>query len=349
LEEEGAPLPAVAAAAARNQPERGYPMVKNNVRLEKVGSGRLCTAFVGVVLLALSASACSGDNSSEAGASTESAQGTTETGQGTTTEGTASAGEVTAEDFDASLFDDSSTTIDNEWFPLKPGTRWVWKGSTEEDEGRVPHSIVFTITDLTKEINGVRTVVGWDRDFSDGELVETELIFLAQDTQGNIWHLGQYSEAHEEGEFVGGSAWIAGLEGAKPGIWVKADPQVGQPAYSMGFAPPPFYWDDYAKTFKMGQRTCVPAGCFEDVLVTDEFEPGKPGAHQLKYYARGVGNIRTGWRGEDADKEVLVLTRVAELSPAGLAKARSEALKLENRAYTYGRTPPAEPLDAESP
>jgi hypothetical protein len=322
-------------------------MVKNNVCVQKVVSGRLCIVFVAAGLLVLSASACSGDGSSEATTSTEAAQGTTETGQGTTTESVISERELTAEDFDLSLFDDSSTTIDNEWFPLKPGTRWIWKGSTQEEEGRVPHSIVFTITDLTKVINGLRTLVGWDRDYSDGELVETELIFLAQDKEGNIWHLGQYSETFEEGEFVGGSTWLAGLEGAKAGIWVKAKPQLGKPAYSMGFAPPPFFWDDFAKTFKMGQKTCVPAGCYEDVLVTDEFEPGKPGAHQLKYYAPGVGNVRTGWRGRDADKEVLVLTKVLHLSPTALAKARTEALKLETRASTYGRTPSAEPLKAE--
>jgi hypothetical protein len=320
-------------------------MVKKRVRLQHVASGRLCILFAAIALFALSASACTGDSSSEASTSSETTQGTTAQA---TTKGVIS-GEITAEDFDVSLFDDSSTTIDNEWFPLKPGTRWVWRGSTQEEEGRVPHSIIFTITDLTKEINGVRTVVGWDRDFSDGALVETELIFLAQDKDGNIWHLGQYSETFEEGEFVGGSAWLAGFEGAKAGIWVKAEPQLGKPAYSMGFAPPPYFWDDFAKTFKMGQKTCVPAGCYEDVLVTDEFEPGKPGAHQLKYYARGVGNVRTGWRGEDADKEVLVLVKVAQLSSAALAKTRTEALKLETRASTYGRTPPAEARDPENP
>jgi hypothetical protein len=317
-------------------------MVKNSSSPQKMEFGRL-RVLLGVVVFALSATACSGGASSEAITSTETAQGTTETAQGTTTENEVSVGEISAEDFDVSLFDDTSTTIDNEWFPLKPGTRWTWKGSTEEEEGRIPHSIVFTITDLTKEINGVRTVVGWDRDFSDGELVETELIFLAQDKEGNIWHLGQYSETFEEGEFVGGSAWLAGLEGAKAGIWVKAEPRLDAPAYSMGFAPPPYFWDDFAKTFRMGQKTCVPAGCFEDVLVTDEFEPDKPAAHQLKYYARGVGNVRTGWRGEDADKEVLGLTKVVHLSQSALAEARSEALKLEARAYTYSHTPPAEP------
>ena len=253
-------------------------------------------------------------------------------------------GEISADDFDPSLFDDSSATIDNEWLPLTPGTRWVWKGSTEEDGESIPHRLVFTVTDLTKVINGVRTVVGYDRDFSRGRLVEAELIFLAQDKHGNVWHFGQYSETWEEGEFIGGQAWLVGrVEGAKAGIMMLGEPRLGTPAYSEGFAPAPYYWDDFGKVFKTGQKTCTPAGCFTDVLVIDEFEPAKPGAHQLKYYARGVGNVRTGWRGTDADREVLALEEVRQLSPEAIAIARTRALELEARASVYGGTPPAEP------
>jgi hypothetical protein len=290
---------------------------------------------------ALSASGCGNDagrgatNGDAAAAETTAASKT-------------SSREITAEDFDPSLFDETSITIDNEWWPLEPGTRFVWRGSTEEDGERVPHRIVFTVTDLTKVINGVRTVVGWDRDFSGGQLIESELIFLAQDKEGNVWHFGQYSETWEGKELVGGQVWLVGhLKGAKAGILMKAQPRLGTPAYSEGFAPPPFYWDDHAKVDKMGQRTCVPAGCFKNVLVIDEFEPTKPGAHQLKYYARGVGNVRTGWRGRDADKEVLVLQKVVRLSREALANARADALKLETRASVYGRTPRAEPRGEE--
>jgi hypothetical protein len=247
-----------------------------------------------------------------------------------------------------SIFDETSITIDNEWWPLEPGTKFVWRGSTQEDGERIRHRIIFVVTDLTKVIDGVRTVVGWDRDFSAGQLIESELIFLAQDKEGNVWHFGQYSETWEGKELVGGQVWLVGqLKGARAGILMKAKPRLGSPAYSEGFAPAPFYWDDYAKVYKVGQRTCVPAGCFNDVLVTDEFEPTKPGAHQLKYYARGVGNVRTGWRGSDADKEILVLEKVERLGPEALAEARAEALKLETRASVYGRTPPAEPRGGE--
>jgi hypothetical protein len=308
-------------------------------------------AFLTGVGAALSASGCATDSGGGAaqGDAAEAAGGTTgDAAAETTTESATSSKPISADDFDPSLFDETSATIDNEWWPLEPGTQFTWRGWTQEDEERISHRIVFTVTDLTKVIDGVRTVVGWDRDFSGGQLVETELIFLAQDKQGNVWHFGQYSETWEGRELVGGQVWLVGhLEGAKAGILMKAEPRLGTPAYSQGFAPAPFYWDDYGKVSKMGARTCVPAGCFEDVLVIDEFEPTKPGAFQVKYYARGVGNVRTGWRGSDADREVLVLEKVVQLSPEALANARTRALELETRASVYGRTPPAEPRGGE--
>jgi hypothetical protein len=247
--------------------------------------------------------------------------------------------------FDRNDFDRDSANIDNEWWPLTPGTQFTWEGHAFEDKTRIERRVIFTVTDLTKEIAGIRVRVGWDRDFNDGKLGEGELIFLAQDKEGNVWHLGQYRETYdEEGEFVGGRVWIAGfLKGAKAGILMKAKPELGAPSYSQGFAPPPWNWDDNARVFQVSQKTCVPVGCYDDVLVIEEFEPTKPGASQLKYYARGVGNVRVGWRGEEEEeREEMVLVRMVKLSPAALAEARRTALELESRAYMYGRTAPAE-------
>ena len=246
-----------------------------------------------------------------------------------------------AVNIDPSLFDRDSATIDNEWWPLKPGAQFTWEGQALDGEDRVRRRIVFTVTDLTKEIAGVRTLVGWDRDFNDNGLAESELIFLAQDKEGNVWHFGQYAEQYdEEGQFDGGTAWLVGyLDGAKAGILMKADPQLGSPAYSEGFAPAPLFWDDFARVYQVGQKTCVKAGCYENVLVTEEYEPTKPGAFQLKYYARGVGNVRVGWRGEEEEeRETLELVRILQLTPADLVAVRAEALKLEARANVYGMT-----------
>jgi hypothetical protein len=76
--------------------------------------------------------------------------------------------------------------------------------------------------------------------------------------------------------------------------------------------------------------------------VIDEFERAKPGAHQLKYYAPGVGNVRVGFLGNDPEQEVLELIRTVELSPEKLAEARAEALKIDARAQLYGHTSPVE-------
>jgi hypothetical protein len=206
--------------------------------------------------------------------------------------------------------------------------------------------VVFTVTDLTKVIDGVRTVVVWDRDYSAGALVETELALFAQDDDGNVWHLGQYPEEYENGQFLEAPAWIAGFQNARPGISMKAKPELGAPSYSQGWGPA-VNWTDRAQVYRTGEKTCVPVDCYEDVLVMEEFSEEEPGAFQLKYYARGVGNVRVGWKGDDPSRETLKLVKLVQLSAEELADVRAEALKLEKRAYTlskdvYALTSPAE-------
>lgn len=251
--------------------------------------------------------------------------------------------------FDPSIFDDSSATIDNEWWPLKPGTQLTFEGSAFEEGEKIRRRVVFTVTDLTKEIAGVRALVGWDRDYNNGELTESELIFLAQDKQGNVWHLGEYVEHYEEeGHFAGGRLWLVGyLDGAKAGIQMTASPKMGEPEYSQGFAPHPWDWDDHARVYKTGQETCVRTGCYSDVLIIEEFEPAIPGISQLKYYARGVGSVRIGWLGEeDEERETMELVRIAALSPGEIADVRAAVAAHESRAYMYGLTPPVQPIQA---
>src|SRR5918992_5914643 len=226
-----------------------------------------------------------------------------------------------AEDFERAQFDDP-THIDNKWLPLKPGTQFVLEGSAIPDEGaRQTRRVVTTVTDLSKVIDGVRTLVIWERDFTAGQLSEPELAFFAQDNTGNVWLVGEYPEEYENGEFDKAPAWISGQKGARAGITMKAEPQLGVPDYAQGYAPPPVDFDDRARVYEVGQKTCVPVDCYENVLVTEEFNPSEPGAYQLKYYAPGVGNIRVGWRGEkEEERETLERIEFQRLSPEALAK-----------------------------
>jgi hypothetical protein len=253
---------------------------------------------------------------------------------------------VTHRDYDRDNFS-NSTEIDNKWSPLAPGMQFTYEGRSNRGLGRLPHRVVFTVTDLTKEIDGVKTVVMWDRDYNAGKLLEGELAFFAQDDDGNVWNMGEYPEEYdEEGNFEAApDTWIAGVDRAKAGILMRADPRVGTPTYRQGLAPT-IEFADVAKVYRTGQRSCVPVRCYDDVLVTDETNPLEPqDGHQLKFYAPGVGNIRAAPGKGGKEREILVLVKVTKLSPGALFFARQEALKLEKRAYrkdVYRGTPPAE-------
>ena len=255
-------------------------------------------------------------------------------------------GEPQFPDFDANSFD-NPTMIDNEWMPMQPGMKWSYEGVAMDDEGNsVMRRIEFTVTDLTKEIQGVRTVVGWIEDFTDAELTEKEIAFYAQDNSGNVWYFGEHPEDFEKGQFVEAPTWIAGFQDAKPGIVMMAKPQVGMPNVYQGWGPE-VGWSDYAQVEQMGQETCVPVDCFTDVLVNAETNLDEQGAFQLKYFARGVGEVRIGWKGNDAGQEELQLVEYKHLSPEELADIHRQALGLENHAYevspeAYGETPPME-------
>jgi hypothetical protein len=257
-----------------------------------------------------------------------------------------------AKDFERAKFDKSSTHITNQWLPLKPGTQLTYKGSAipEGEKTRVKRRVVSTVTDLSKWIDGVRTLVIWERDYTAGKLGESEIAFFAQDKAGNVWLLGEYPEEYENRKVVDAPTWISGQKGARAGIAMLANPRLGSPDYAQGFAPPPVEFKDRARVYKKGQKTCVPVKCYKDVLVIEEFEKGEPGIFHLKYYAPNVGLVRVGWRGaNEVEKETLALVKRQQLSSKELTKARKTALKLDKRAYkrsgdVYGKTPQAKPL-----
>ena len=181
-----------------------------------------------------------------------------------------------------------STNIDNKWMPLRPGTQMIYEGSTVEEGKKIPHRVLFTVTDLVKVIDEIPVVVVLENDFSDGKLEERELTFYAQDDEGNLWHLGHNRETYDETEFVGGRAWMVGhLKDARAGILVQADPREGTPSYSQGFAPPPYGFTDRARVRKLDEKTTTPTGKYDNVLLIEETSQQEPGAVQLKYLCVG--------------------------------------------------------------
>jgi hypothetical protein len=244
--------------------------------------------------------------------------------------------------FDRRNFTDP-TRIDNRFLPFVPGTQFILEGSAATSGGAVTRRIVLTVTDLTKVINGVRSVVLLDRDINDGELAEAELAFQAQDSAGRVWNLGEYPEEYENGKFVGApSTWISGVAGAEAGQHMLAHPAVGIRTYLQGFAPAIDFLD-CAKVFKEHQRICVSGTCYNGVLEIEETSPLDPGnARQHKLYAPGVGNIKI-IPVDDPEAETLDLVRTRYLAASALADAHATACRLEARAYrvsaVYRTTP----------
>src|SRR5262249_45321057 len=151
----------------------------------------------------------------------------------------------------------------------------------------------------------------------------------------------------EERRVAAARAGSFGMGGGRGVMLVPAAPRLGTPSYAEGWGPA-VEWSDRGQVDQMGQRTCVPAACYDSALVIAETSSGEPDATQLKYYARGTGNVRVGWRGAgEKTQEVLELARVERLDAQGMAAARAEAKKLEQSGYqrsssVYAHTPPVE-------
>ncbi|HYM57220.1 MAG TPA: hypothetical protein VES79_04590 [Solirubrobacteraceae bacterium] len=257
--------------------------------------------------------------------------------------GSSAPAKVSQDRFDPDNFGDRVTAT-NKYIPLKPGTQTVREGRVNIGHRRLAHRVVTTVTDVFKEVDGVRTVSVLDQDFNGGEIAEQSLDFLAEDKQGNVWYHGSYTEAYEGGQFVNAAdGWLTGLKGARPGILMKADPRTGTPAYSP--ARPPGGEADAAQVVKTGQRECVPFKCYKGVLVIQEGSESQPD-EEYKYYAPGVGQIMAEPRGEGGKQEIEKLINLTQLSPRALSEISAEALKLDRHARVevadvFGRTPAA--------
>jgi hypothetical protein len=178
-------------------------------------------------------------------------------------------------------------TIDNPYFPLKPGTTFTYRGRQDGE----PRVVTVFVTHKTKSIAGVSATVVLDQVLVGGKPEEKTFDWYAQDKRGNVWYLGEDSSDFVKGKWVrSDGSWETGAAGAKPGIVMEAHPQAGhvyRQEYSAGNA------EDMAKVLGGGRTVTVPFGAFAGVLETSEWTPLEPGVIEHKYYVRGVGNIGT--------------------------------------------------------
>jgi hypothetical protein len=219
--------------------------------------------------LAASASAC-GNSSQNTSAPTTGPGG----GNGTTP--------VTTTAPDPANFD--GHVVDNPWFPLIPGMTWDYRGVKDGEPSRE----TMVATSRTKTIQGVPCTVVSDKLYLSGKLEERTLDYYAQDTDGNVWYFGEdTAELKPNGEVkTTEGTWLAGRDGAVAGVFMPADPQVGQSfrqEYYKGQA------EDHFRILSLSEQVKTPGASSNRAMLTEEWTPLEPTVIDHKYYVQGIG------------------------------------------------------------
>jgi hypothetical protein len=176
----------------------------------------------------------------------------------------------------------------NRYFPLKPGAKWVYQ---EDDGSGGMLRIEMTVAAETKRIMGIEARIVHDLVTKDGAAVEDTFDWYAQDAAGNVWYLGEDTKEYENGKVVSTKgSWVAGEDGALPGIIMLAEPRPGltyRQEYYRGQA------EDGAIVVSVGDPVTVPFGTFANALTTEDFTPLEPNLRERKVFAPGVGAVLT--------------------------------------------------------
>jgi hypothetical protein len=177
-----------------------------------------------------------------------------------------------------------TTEIDNPYWPMKPGSRSVYDEVEDGEKLRVE----VTVTHRTKVIDGIEARVVHDVvSTPNGQPVEVTDDWYAQDSEGNIWYLGEKTAEYKHGRPVNTSgSFQAGVDGAEAGVILPADPEPGmtyREEYYAGEA------EDAATVLSTSEQAEVPAGHYTDMLMTSNVNPLEPKVQEYKFYAEGVG------------------------------------------------------------
>jgi hypothetical protein len=176
-----------------------------------------------------------------------------------------------------------TASIDNAFFPLTPGTTLVY----EQADGS--ERVEVHVLDQVRNVMDVPCRVVKSLEYEDGELVEETFDWYAQDAEGDVWYFGEDTRTFENGAMTRGEgSWEAGVDGAQPGIIMKARPAVGDSYRQEYYAERA---EDMGEVLALVDSVTVPYGSFSGVLVTRDWTPLEPGVEERKYYAPGLGLV----------------------------------------------------------
>lgn len=194
-----------------------------------------------------------------------------------------------------------TTKVDNPYWPMRRGSRWVYDSRQER--------IVGSVTDKEKTVSGgiealtLRDVVT----AKDGDLVEVTDDWYAQDPEGNVWYLGEDTKEYKGGKVVSTSgSWEHGVDGAYAGVIMPAKPRPGlvyRQEYYKGEA------EDRAKVLSVDAKVTVPFGTFDNCVETEDTTPLEPNVVEHKYYARNTGPVLRTTASGGGREELVSFTR----------------------------------------
>jgi hypothetical protein len=208
--------------------------------------------------------------------------------------GAVQAGPCELADFASTSFTDP-LTIDNPYWPLVPGTTFVYEPVPNEDD--VVNTIIVTHGTKRIDVDGkrIRCRVVYDVEEVDGYVTEETWDWYAQDDEGNIWYCGEDTVEYiydDDWNLIDTStegSWEAGVDGALPGYLLLADPSPGvcyQQEYYADEA------EDVAKVLRLNANVTLENGdSYEECLETKEWTQLDPGNVEKKYYEKGVGLV----------------------------------------------------------
>ncbi|MGL5824434.1 MAG: hypothetical protein ACRCYU_06305 [Nocardioides sp.] len=174
--------------------------------------------------------------------------------------------------------------ITNPYLPLKPGSKWVYRGYAA-DRGE---KVVVRVLKRTRMIAGIRATVVSDIATLDGKLIEKTRDWYAQDKLGRVWYLGEATTKYEDGTTSTAGSWETGVNGAKPGVAMFEKFPLNKRYFQeflVGEA------EDQGEILSRSGRVNGPAGSYRHVWITKDTTPLEPKILELKFYAPGVGMV----------------------------------------------------------
>ena len=170
----------------------------------------------------------------------------------------------------------------NPYFSLEPGYQASYKDGED--------TLVITVLNETKVVDGVTTRVVEEREEEGGQLAEVSRNFFAIDkTTNDVYYFGEEVDDYKDGKVVGhGGAWLAGEKGARFGLIMPGKPKVGD-KYYQEIAPKVAM--DRAEIISLEKELDDACGRNSSACMSKESSAVERGTSR-KWYAAGVGMVK---------------------------------------------------------